>query len=165
MAQSFGYQDTTTTKLQVPVPTLSYAKDFSVKSETPTEVVLTNTTSPLDQPETLRFAIQNISNIYSGTGIDPAMASVTKRGVSLVVQLNDILRITPDADAADCCCTAVTDLPISTHIVIRTPLNSNISADTILSVVERNIAALFDGKVASDRLNAMLRGALKPSSM
>lgn len=162
MATSFGYTDSVTTQLSVAVPTLSYAKDFSVKQETASEVVLTNTTSPLDQPETIRYAIQNIGNIYTGTGIDPSFMSVTKRGVSLLVQLNDILRVTPD-DVT--CCDAAYDLPIATHIVIRVPLNSNVDADTVLQVVKRNVAALFEGEADSSRLNAMLRGALKPSTM
>lgn len=165
MATSFGYKDSVTTMLQLPIPTLSYAKDFSIRTERAEEIILTNTTSPLDQPETIRFAIQNVGNVYAGTPVAVESQSVTKRGVQLLIQLNDILRVTPDEEATTCGCFAPYDLPISAHIVLRVPLNSNVSADVALQVLKRNVAALFDGDVTSARLNSMLRGALKPSTM
>lgn len=166
MATSFGYTDSVLTTLNVAVPQLSYAKDYSVRTERAEEVILTNTTSPLDQPETIRYAIQNVGNVYAGTPVAVESQSVTKRGVQLLIQLNDILRVTPDEESSsNCCCIAPYDLPISTHIVIRVPLNSNVTADTVLQVVKRNVAALFEGNNTSARLNSMLRGALKPSTM
>lgn len=168
MAQSFGYTDKLSATKNVAVPQLSYATDFSVKTDTPNEVVITNVTSPLDQPETIRFGIQNIRDIYNGTSVDPTAMSVARQGVSLVVQLNDILRVTPEESSTSCCCgEGFQDYPISTHIVIRTPVASPITADVVLSVVKRNIAALFGegADVTSARLNSMLRGALKPSTM
>lgn len=100
MATSFGFTDSTTTKLQLSLPTLNYAKDYSVRTERADEVILTNTTSPLDQPETIRIAIQNVGNVYSGTPVAIESQSVTKRGVQLLIQLNDILRVTPSRTAA-----------------------------------------------------------------
>lgn len=96
MATSFGYTDSVSTTISVAVPTLSYAKDFSIRTERAEEVILTNTTSPLDQPETIRFAIQNVGNVYAGTPVAVESQSITKRGVQLLIQLNDILRVTPD---------------------------------------------------------------------
>lgn len=168
MTTSFGYTDKVATTKNVAVPQLSYAADFSVKAETSSEVVLTNTTSPLDQPETIRFALEPVRNVYNGTAIDPSAQSTSKNGVSLLVQVNDILRVSPETGESGCCCgDGAMDFPISTHIVIKTPLVQYIDADTVLSVVKRNISALFgEGTdVTSARLNSMLRGALKPSTM
>lgn len=167
MSSSFGYTDSVTTTKNVAVPQLSYAKDFSVKTETPSEVVITNVTSPLDQPETIRFAVQNVKDIYNGTAVDPTAMSVSRNGLSLVVQVNDILRVTPTEGEACCCGQGYMDFPISTHIVVRTPVAQYIDADTVMTVVKRNISALFGegADVTSARLNQMLRGALKPSTM
>lgn len=168
MATSFGYTDKITQQKNIAVPELSYSSDFSVKSETPNEVVITNVTSPLDQPETIRFAQQPVKDIYNGTAVDPTAMSVARQGISLVVQVNDILRVTPDGGENNCCCDGgYMDFPISTHIVIRTPVAQYITADTIMTVVKRNFAALFGegADVTSARLNQMLRGALKPSTM
>lgn len=167
MTTSFGYTDKLTGTKNIAVPQLSYSTDFSVKSETPNEVVITNVTSPLDQPETIRFAQQTIRDIYNGTAVDPTAMSVSRQGISLVVQLNDIFRVTPDSESSCCCDGGYMDFPISTHIVIRTPVVQYVTADTVLTVVKRNIAALFGegADVTSGRLNQMLRGALKPPTM
>lgn len=165
-SKSFGYADSVTATKNLVIPSLSYATDFSVKTETANELVLTNVTSPLDQPETLRMAIQNINNIYSGTGIDPSVMSVSKRGVSLVVQLNDILRVSQSDAENTCCGESVMDFPISAHIVLKVPIVQYVDAETVLTVLKRNVAACFDTNgVTADRLNSMLRGALKPSTM
>lgn len=168
MATSFGYTDKLSATKNVAIPQLSYSTDYSVKSETPNEVVITNVTSPLDQPETIRFAQQPVRDIYNGSAVDPTAMSVSRQGISLVIQVNDILRVTPDSSESTCCCDGgYMDFPISTHIVIRTPVAQYITADTVMTVVKRNIAALFGegADVTSGRLNQMLRGALKPSTM
>lgn len=159
---SMGYTDSKTTKLSLSVPTLSYSTDFAVKSETANEVILTNTTSPIDQPETVRFGIQNISNVYSGTPIALESQSVTKRGIQVLVQLNDIMRVTPSESECQC---LPFDLPISSHHVIRVALNPNVTPDLIQTVILRNIALFYDGAVNSNRIGQLVRGALKPQSM
>lgn len=165
LTTNFGYTDSVSSKLTLEIPTLSYAKDFSVKSDTSNEVVLTNVTSPLDQPETIRFAIQNIGNVYTGTSVAVENRSVSQRGVQLLIQLNDILRVEAADEGNNPCCETGFDLPISSHIVIKVPLNQYVNADIVLAVVQRNIAALFEENNTSARLNSMLRGALKPSTM
>lgn len=160
MATSFGFTDKVTTTKNLALPDLSYATDFAVIKDDASEVVISNTTSPLDQPETIRFALTSVQDIYSGTGIEPSYRAVTKRGESLLVQVNDILRVTDENGQI------VYDLPISCHLVLKVPLNEYVTADVALSVAKRNISALFDtGSVTSARLNQLLRSSLKPSTM
>lgn len=160
MATSFGYTDSVTTTKNLALPDLSYSADFSVIEDEADQVVITNTTCPLDQPETIRFALSSIADVYSGTGIEPSTRALTKRGISLLVQLNDIMRVT-DADGK-----IVYDLPISSHFVMKVPLNENVTADVALTILKRNVSALFDkGNVTSARLNQLLRSSLKPSTM
>lgn len=163
---SYGYTDSITTPKSVSIPDLDYAKDFAVTKDTADEVILTNVTSPVDQPEIIRFGYQSVGNVYTNTGIDPSFVSVTRKGISVVAQVNDILRVTSDTDGTECCAPVQYDLPIQSHFVIKVPLNQNITADVALAAAKRAFATLFaTGSVTSERLNAMLRDALKPSTM
>lgn len=164
VTKSFGYTDTTTATKSLVIPSLNYVVDFSQKTTgTPSEVILNNLTCPLDQPETLRYAISNIKDVYDGTGIEPSYRSVSRRGVSLVVQLRDVLRIgLTEADAA-CCDPGIIDFPLETHIVFRVPVSQYIDADTVLTVFKRNVSGVFDTNgVTSKMLNGLLRGSLNP---
>lgn len=165
--KSFGYTDTTTATKSLVIPTLNYVNDFSEKkTDTASEVILSNLTCPLDQPETLRYAIQNIKDVYDGTGIEPSYRSVSHRGVSLVVQLRDILRVTQSETETQCCDPGIIDLPIETHIVFRVPISQYVDADTVLTVMKRNVAGVFDPTgVTSKQLNALLRGSLNPRDL
>lgn len=161
---STGYTDSITTPKNISIPDLDYATDFAVTKDSASEVILTNTTSPIDQPETIRFGYQNVGNVYTGTGIDPSFMATTKRGVSLVAQVNDILRVS--TDSTNECCGSTYDLPLSAHVVIKVPLNQNVTADIALTLAKRAFATLFGtGEVTSDKLNQMLRDSLKPTGM
>lgn len=164
MQSSLGYTDSISTAKTLSVPDLDYAKDFAVTRDTPDEVIITNTTSPIDQPETFRFGYNQIADVYKNTGIDPSVAAVSKRGASIVVQLNDILRVSCNSETT--CNPVQFDLPISTHVVIKVPVNQYINADLVKQLVLRNVAALFNtGSVTADRIDALLRHALQPTGM
>lgn len=159
---SYGTTDTKTTKLNVEVPQLDYATDYSVTTEVAGEVILTNTTTPLDQIETIRYALSNVSNVYAGTDIDPAFFSTSKVGRSLLVQLENVYRVTCTDDAGSCTPYQV-DLPVRVHTVVRVPISSYLDADTILEDIKRQFACLFNGAINSDMINKMLRGSLNPT--
>lgn len=162
---SFGYTDSASATKNIAIPDLSYTTDFAVTKDVADEVVLTNRTSPIDQPETIRFGYQNVANVYANTGIDPSYMSVTKRGVSLVAQVNDILRVTCES-AENSCNMNVVDLPLTAHVVVKVPLNQYVTAETAMAVVNRAISSLYDtGKTSTSRLEAMLRHALTPTGM
>lgn len=162
---SFGYVDSVTTTKNLAIPDLSYTQDFAITKDDADEVIITNRTSPIDQPETFRFGYQTVANVYSNTGIDPSYMSVTKRGVSLVAQVNDILRVTCEPSENTCNMTVV-DLPITAHVVVKVPLSQYITAETAQTVVNRAISSLYDtGSTGTTRLDAMLRHALAPTGM
>lgn len=159
---SFGYTDSVATKKSIQIPDLSYDKDFATTKETSDEVILTNVTSPLDQPERLRYSIQSIGNVYSGTGIEPSYQSVSKRGVSVLGQVMDTILVTP-TDEGGCCCAASYMLPIEAHWVARAPIHQAVTAEMVLTVLLRSFSTAFGtGLITADRLNAILRGALNP---
>lgn len=157
---SFGYTNSwnadSALKLEQ-IPLLTYEREYATKTSVPGDVVLVNTTTPIDQPEYLRFGIQEIANVYANTDIDPSFYAVSKKGSSLVVQVKDVLRVTDTADP-----NFIQDLPVEAHIVMRVPKSPYVTADMVQTVVNRAIAALFDGNTSSSRINQMLRGALDP---
>lgn len=156
-----GYTDTIVATKNVAIPDLDYAHDFHTSQDVPGEVIMTNITSPLDRGETIRFAITNVKDVYTNSGIDPAYQAASHQGVSLVVQVNDTWRYedaaTPTADKVD--------LPISAHLVIKAPKTSFLGADDYLSIAKRVNSLLFGtGQVTSARLMMMLKGALDPNA-
>lgn len=138
---SFGYTESVETPKNIAIPDLSFTTDFAVTKDVADEVILTNRTSPIDQPETIRFGYQNVANVYANTGIDPSYMSVTRRGVSLVAQVNDILRVSC-APTEGSCNMNVVDLPLSAHVVVKVPLSQYVTADVAMAAVKHKV--VFD---------------------
>jgi hypothetical protein len=160
-----GYNDTPVegvTSLTFPRAVLNIQKDFRVKSNNNgKEVVLTNITSPIDRPENIRLAYTDVVNIYNGTGIEPSVASPTKKGVSVLAQVTDVLSVTDTTDAD-----FRIDLPLSAHLVIKVPASEYITSAQVQAVVGRLLSSLFDtGVSTTSRLEAILRGSLVPTEM
>lgn len=156
-----GYTDTISATKSLAIPDLDYSVDFAVTSESPKEVILSNITSPMDRTETLRFAITDVKDVYTGTSVDSSFMAPSHKGVALVCQLNDIWRYVDSTDLS----LAQIDLPIEAHFVIKVPKTSYVTADQFASVIKRMISLGFGtGSVASTRLFNMLKGALDPTA-
>lgn len=156
-----GYTDAITTPKAVSVPDLSYSTDFRVSTDVPGEVIMTNITSPLDRNETVRFAITNIKDIYTNSGVDVSYMAPSHQGISLVTQVTDTWRYEDVANPTN----PVIDLPISAHLVIKAPKTSYLGANDYLSIAQRAFSLLFDtGSVTSARLMTLLKGALDPNA-
>lgn len=160
-----GYTDTPisgVTTLSFPRGILNYEKDFRVKSNNNgKEVILTNITSPIDRPENIRVAYSDVANIYSGTGIEPSVTAPTKRGVSILTQVTDVLSVQDDTDAD-----FRLDLPLSCHLVIKVPASEYVTAAQVKITVGRLLSSLFDsGSLTDSRLEAILRGSLVPTEL
>lgn len=162
---STGYTDTPidgVTSLEFPRGLLNFGANFRVKSNNSgKEVVLTNITCPIDRPENIRLAYTDIANVYSGTGIEPSIIAPTKRGVSILAQLTDVLSVTDTVDAD-----YRIDLPLSCHLVIKVPASEYITAAQVQTAVGRLLSSLFDtGVETTTRLEAILRGSLAPTEL
>lgn len=153
-----GYVDTVSTTKNVAIPTLSWAVDYKTKVDTPDEVVLTNVTSPLDRPETIRFGYTEVKDVYKNTSIDASVYAPTKRGVQLLAQINDVYSVTDSVDAE-----YRVDLPVQAHMVIKVPASEVITADVVKELVLRSVASFFNtADVTSEKIAAMIRGSLRP---
>lgn len=161
---SFGYTDTApaggATKA-LTRPNLNYAANFSVTASTDSKAIITNLTTPVDQPETIRWQESNIANIYDGTTIDPSVYATSKQGISVVAQVNSILRVVDSVDA-----TFQVDLPISVHMVMKLPKSQYITSANIQTAIARCVAAYYE--TDSDgvtRIDKLVRGSMLPSTM
>lgn len=159
-----GYTDTPVDgvpSLTLPRAVLNFNKDFRIKSNQPGEATLVNLTSPVDRVEQIRVAFSNIANIYNGSSIEASLAAPTKRGVSVLCQVTDVISITDDTDAD-----YRIDLPVSYHLVIKIPVNENLTSALIQEGVGRMVSILFDtGSTALTRIQSLMRGSLIPSDL
>lgn len=162
---STGYTDTAiegVSSLNFARGLVNFASNFRVKSNNAgKEVVLTNLTSPVDRPEKFRIAFSEIANVYSGSGVDPSLSAPTKRGTSILVQLTEVLSVTESTDPD-----YRIDLPVSYHLVVKVPVNENITSAMIVTGLGRLLSGVFDtGVTSTTRLDAILRGSLVPSDV
>jgi len=163
---SKGYVDTPVagvTTLTFPRAVLNVGADFRVKSQSNNgkEVILTNLTSPIDRPENIRIAHTDVANIYSGTAVEPSVLSPTKKGVSILSQVTEVLSVTDDTNSD-----YRIDLPLSAHLVIKVPASEHVSAAVVQELVGRLLSSLFDtGATTTSRLEAILRGSLVPTEL
>ncbi|DAD52701.1 TPA_asm: coat protein [ssRNA phage SRR7976310_3] len=163
--KSTGYTDTPVdgvASLTFPRAVLNVGSDFRVKSNNAgKEVVITNITCPVDRPEKVRIAYSDIANIYSGTGIEASLAAPTKRGVSVLVQVTEVITVTDDTDPD-----YRIDLPVSYHLVVKVPASEYITAADVQTGLGRLLSSLFDtGVTTTSRLEAILRGSLVPTEL
>jgi len=163
---SNGYTDTPVagvSALTFPRAVLNIKTDFRVKSQSNNgkEVIMTNITSPIDRPENVRLAHTDVANIYSGTAVEPSVFAPTKKGVSILAQVTDIMSVT-DTTNTD----YRIDLPLSAHLVIKVPSSEHVNAAEVQKLVGRLLSSLFDtGVTSTSRLDAILRGSLVPTEL
>lgn len=159
-----GYTDTPisgVTSLELDRGLLNFGADWRVKTDSPGEVIISNLTSPVDRPERIRVSQSDVSNIYTGTDIDPSVYAPSRRGTSVLCQITETFSVTDTVDAD-----YRIDLPVSAHLVIKVPNNENLTAAMVQTTIGRLISGIYDtGSETTVRLAAILRGSLKPSDL
>lgn len=161
---NLNYKDTAVTGgtvVELTLPQLNYGSDFRVVKDTAGEAIISNITSPIDQPERLRFAHNNVADVYRNTGIDPTHYYASRRGTQILCQLTDVYSVT-DSAAPD----YLALLPVEAHLVLKVPNNDLISVEQIEALITRMLGGLYETTASqTTRLNAMLRGALLPPAL
>lgn len=159
-----GYTDTAiggVTSLSFARGLVNFGADFRKKTVSPSEVIITNLTSPVDRPEKFRFSYAEVSDVYSGSSIDPSVFAPSKKGVSVLAQVNETFSVTDSVDAS-----YRVDLPVSCHIVIKVPSNDNLTSEMIQTMVGRLVSGLFDtGSTSVSRISSLMRGSLSPGDV
>lgn len=147
--------------LSLPIAVLNYAADWRVSKNLPEEVILTNLTSAIGFPEKFRISMRQIPDAYKGSPIDASIRSLNKQGIEILVSHTDTAQWTDTEDATflEAKCPRM-------NVTFTFPADGSFDADAMLTYIKRSISGLFDtGVVTSSRINAMVRGILKPSGL
>jgi len=164
LSVSFGVVDTPVsgvTKLTLDRPVINFKQDYSIKNSNSAQVEIVNKKAPLSQPEKFRLSYSEVSNVYKGTGVEPATQSPSKRGLNILCQLTTVGHVTDAANPS-----LQVDLPFSVHAVIKAPAHAAVTGDLIQGLLARLMSGFYDTGVASTgRLNAIIRGSLEPSDL
>lgn len=140
------------------VPVLNYDTDFRLKSGSVNEVIMVNTTTSLDADETIRLSVAEVQDIYKNSGIAVDLISDTKQGYSLLLQVNQIVKVTDSSNL-----NYEAHIPLSAHLVIKLPKAEAITNEVILKLVSRVVAPLYDNGVP--KALSMLKGAISPKGL
>lgn len=162
LATSLNLNASATNK-QIAVPHLSGT--FVPTSTTATEVVYTDTQTPVDRPRRIRLAFNPIANIYRGSGVDPGFQYASKRGVSTLIQSTSVASVEDPDDPS-----VRIDLPISMHTVLRLPSTNYLSGNNLVTLLYAHISDIAcwgAGTAAGEQvddlastLQARIRGSL-----
>ena len=158
---STNFTDTAIAGVTAPVitlPVLNYDSDFRLKSSSPNEVSMVNTTTSLDVDETIRLSVAEIADIYKNTGVTADLISNTKLGYSLLVQVIRTVKVTDSANPAYC-----SYLPLAAHMVLKIPKAEGVTSDTIKELIARVVSTLYDG--STFKALGMLKGAISPKGL
>lgn len=157
ITSDFGYTNTANATVGAATPVALGIKNYALIQDDPTECVLSNVTSPIDQGELLSFKCQNVDKVTTSQKI--LYPASVQNGIQYVVKLEDILKLTSSTDSA-----FRVDLPIVAYLTIRHPKSSYISSEMISAIVKRLIGACQDDTGAFTFENLM-RSALKPTTL
>jgi len=135
---------------------LNFGADWRVVAESAGEVVLANINAPISEPEQIRVAFSDITDVFKGTKVGPGeLPADSRAGTSLLIQLTGTGRAN---DAND------TLYPYSAHLVMKLPNAPSPTVANIEFILNRLLGALYDtGEADPDsRLSALIRGAITP---
>lgn len=143
------------------LPAINWSVDHSPIVEVPGEVVTTNLSCPVDQPETFRFAQRKVANVYASTDVDPSAYLPVRQGTSTLVELREVWVETDSTDA-----TYKKLIPVKCGITLTLPAYGGITADMALALARRALAGTFETGVAtSTGFAALLRGVMKKKDL
>lgn len=153
---SWGYTDGTPKSL--PIADIDWASNFGAVDLTARQTIVTNVTSPVDQPEKVTFSTRSVKDIYGSSNINPAFRDVRSDGLSVVTILEDVLSVTDTEDS-----TYRVDFPVKVTLTITAPVSGYMTGDALLHAATRAIGATFDhGSVTGTRLAELYRGVTNP---
>lgn len=158
---NYGYTDTAisgVTSMNFPRGLVNYKSDFRVQKNGSDDVTLTNITSPVDRQEKFRFAVNEVKNIYTNSGIDPSVWAASTRGNSLLISVAETISVTDSVDPS-----YRVDLPVTCNITLKTPQSDLITSEYLLVLLGRAVSGAFEtGSLTTDGIKRLTHGSLVP---
>lgn len=133
------------------VPLTPAAASIVWKKDEPGEAIIDNASATLTQPNTIRYAYTQIADVYAKTGVSP-LATQRREGFSLLTEVNETWMVYDDAS------TLYTPyyLPVRAHMVLRLPIDAQVTAAATTALINRLIGAL------TREAHATIVGAIGP---
>lgn len=137
---------------------INFGADWRVVTDKPGEIVLSNITAPVAQPETLRIAFSEVADVFKNaaidaSGVDYGDAPPIRRGLSILVQLNTVVT---DGNSSP--------YPASANFTFKLPVGADPLGSEVETLLERLLGALYETGETSvnNRVSALIHGAVGP---
>lgn len=114
--------------------------DYIEKSDRPGETIYTNANALLDQPNTVRFSVADVANVFTGNDQISSQnaGGVPTGGLSILYQVNECWKFDDAADEV-----APLYYPASVHTVVRVPKHALVTSAVASSLVLRGLGAIL----------------------
>lgn len=159
LVSKFGFVNTEKFSTNVTPNNLKIGDNYSLITDEPDECVITSTTTPLDQGETIHFQAKRIPTVASSQSNEHP-APLKETGIQYVVKIEELLSTTSTEDAS-----FRVDTPIVAYLTVRHPVTGVVTDEIIDTVINRLIGACRNSDGTGWRFTKLMRSALKPEEL
>jgi hypothetical protein len=150
---SWGYTNSTASLKSVTQVALGLKTNYGLAEDSANQCLLSNITSPIDQPEVIRYDFEKQKVSVS----DLANPPKSRDGVRYVCTLKDIYRETRDNGD-------VYDHPFQISISIKHDTSVNWTNALVAAELARAISGLYNETDGDWRFESLMRSALEPQA-
>lgn len=155
MATNFAFTNDTVRASQTTQEySLGLTTNYAIVEDEPNQVLLDNTTAPLDQQELITFRKKNVNTVNSGLNVQNP--NPIKGGVQYAVQIEEVLRQTLGDST-------IVDHPCVMYLTVRHDKSGVFTNAVLAEVLERLLSSLRKEGDNTYRFSDLQRGALRPS--
>lgn len=104
----------------------------------PGQAVMKNVVNGLDQPNTIRYSLATVADVFKGSDVSAA-AGQRADGLSILAQITESWKVTDSVTGE------AYYLPVSAHMVLKVPVDANVTGALLAALVARLAGALDRG--------------------
>lgn len=119
-----------------PVTPLTSDAGYVLSTDTPGMSILKNTAAPLDQPNTIKYSVTSVSDMFKNTDLTAIEGQQGVQGINYLVQVLESWAM------RDGIADPVALLPVSAHVVLKLPLHSAVTAVAVHGLIQRLLGAI-----------------------
>lgn len=136
-------------------PLAPAAGDYAYSVDDPGSAILTNVAGDLDQPGTIKYSVSRAPDMFKNSDATPVSGQRTD-GLNILIQVNEIWKVT-DTDLG------VRYLPVSGHVVLKVPIDEEVTAATVAALMNRVHGAVVRGTsgTVADGIDLLLHGVTR----
>jgi len=136
-------------------PLAPAAGDYSYLVDDPGMAILKNVSAALDQPSTIKYGVSPAPDMFKNSEATP-ITGQRLDGLNILVQVNEVWKVT-DTDLG------IRYLPVSGHMVLKVPIDEQVTAAAVAALGNRVIGATVRGisGTVSDGLDLLLHGVTR----